>query len=147
MLSEHSSVTGQKKMNDIITPEEFVSALAEAAETYTNEICETVEKGIDRIAGETLKEVKELSPVYEGSSKKLKKGRYRKGWKVRKERRRGNIRITVHNEQYQLVHLLELGHCLRDGTGRVYGNVSAIPHVETAETHAEEKVDKLLEGL
>lgn len=134
-------------MNDLISPEELVSAIVEAAETYTNEIRETIEAGIERIADETLKEVKSLSPIYEGSSKKLRKSKYRRGWTTSVKRSRGNVQITVHNKQYQLVHLLERGHCLKDGTGRVYGNVSAIPHVEIAEKHAEEKIDKLLEGL
>lgn len=134
-------------MNDLISPEDLVSAMVEAAETYTNEIRETVEEGIEQIADETLKEVKSLSPIYEGSNKKLHKGRYRSGWTTSVERSRGKVQITVHNNKYQLVHLLELGHCLKDGTGRVCGNVSAFPHVEIAEKHAEEKINKLLEGL
>lgn len=36
---------------------------------------------------------------------------------------------------------------MKDGTGRVCGNVSAFPHVEIAEKHAEEKINKLLEDL
>lgn len=134
-------------MNDLISPEDLVSAIVEAAETYTNEICETVEEGIERIADETLKEVKSLSPVYEGNRKKLRKGKYRSGWTTSVKRSRGKVQITVHNKQYQLVHLLELGHCLKDGTGRVLGEVSSYPHIEIAEKHAEEKIDKLLEEI
>lgn len=134
-------------MNDLIFPEDLVSAMVEAAETYTNEVRETVENGIDRIADETLKEVKSLSPTYEGNSKKLRKGKYRRGWTTSVKRSRGKVQITVHNEQYQLVHLLELGHLLKDGTGRVYGKVPAYPHVKIAQQHAEEKVDKLLEEI
>lgn len=134
-------------MNDLISPEDLVSAMVEAAETYTNEICETVEGGIVHIGQEAVKEVKMLSPEYEGENKKLRKGKYRSGWTYFLERSKGNFRITVHNKQYQLVHLLELGHCLKDGTGRIYGNVSAFPHVEIAEKHAEEKINKLLEDL
>lgn len=140
-------------MNDLIAPEDLVSAMVEAAKIYTNEIRENVEEGIERIADETLKEVKALSPIYKGGKKKLSsgkylsKGEYRRGWTTSVERSRGKAKITVHNKQYQLVHLLELGHCLKDGTGRVYGDVSAFPHVEIAEKHAEEKINKLLEEL
>lgn len=130
-------------MNDLISPEDLVSAMVEAAETYTNEICETVEEGIVRIGKEAVKEVKRLSPIYEGENKKLRKGKYRSGWAYLIERSKGNFRITVHNKQYQLVHLLELGHLNRDGTTRS----KAFPHVEIAEKHAEEKINKLLEGL
>ena len=140
-------------MNDLISPEDLVSAMVEAAEIYTNEICETVEEGIVRIGKETVKEVKSLSPIYEGSSKKLHKGKYRSGWTTSVERSRGKPRITVHNEQYQLVHLLELGHLTRLGTGRKYYNdngrkyAQPFSHVAPAEKHAEEKIDKLLEDL
>lgn len=140
-------------MNELISPEDLVSAMVEAAETYTNEIRETVEADVERIAGETLKEVKSLSPIYEGSSKKLHKGRYRSGWTTSVERSRGKVQITVHNKQYQLVHLLELGHLTRLGTGRKYYNdngrkyAQPFSHVAPAEKHAEEKINKLLEDL
>ncbi|MCM1270772.1 MAG: hypothetical protein NC247_09150 [Ruminococcus flavefaciens] len=96
-------------MNDLISPEDLVSAMVEAVETYTNEICETVEGGIMSIGKEAMQEVKTLSPKYEGENKKLRKGKYRSGWTYFLERSKGNFRITVHNRQYQLVHLLELG--------------------------------------
>lgn len=140
-------------MNNLISPEDLVSAMVEAAETYTNEICEAVEEGIERIADETLKEVKSLSPIYEGNSKKLRKGKYRSGWTTSVDRSKGKIQITVHNKQYQLVHLLEHGHLTRLGTGRKYYNdngrkyAQPFSHVAPAEKHAEEKINKLLEEL
>lgn len=90
--------------------------------------------------------MKELSPVYEGKSKKLEKGSYKKGWVTSVLKSDGTYRKVVHNKNYRLVHLLELGHKLvRDF--EPYGEVPPKKHIEIAEKHAEEKVDELLEGL
>ncbi len=143
-------------MNNLISPEDLVSAMVEAAETYTNEVRENVEKGIDRIADEALKEIRELSPVYKGNhvrnvkkfGEKATSGAYRRRWNTyRIKFGRMYYTVYIYNRQYQLVHLLELGHLLKDGTGRVYGKVPAYPHVKIVQQHAEEKVDKLLEEI
>ncbi|MDE5583718.1 MAG: HK97 gp10 family phage protein [Ruminococcus sp.] len=134
-------------MSDSISIDEFSAVLAEKCRKYTDEITEKVSDGLEKIGMETVSEVKSLSPVYTGKSKKLTKGTYKRGWTCTIDKSRGKIQVTVHNKKYQLVHLLELGHLLKDGTGRVYGEVQPKVHVETAETHAEEKVNALLEGL
>lgn len=135
-------------MGDSITPEEFVEELSKHCRLYTEEVQKTLENGLKKIGRETAAEVKSLSPVYEGNSKRLEKGKYQKGWTSKFEKTgHGSIKVTVHNKKYQLVHLLELGHLLKDGTCRVYGEVLPKTHVETAEQHAKEKVNALLEGL
>lgn len=138
-----------------INIDDLASAMVEAAKDYTDEIIESVHSGINEITYETLSEVKKLSPVYKGDhvrsvakfGSKALSGAYRRRWYIDSLKRRGVYKTVIHNKQYQLVHLLELGHCLKDGTGRVCGNVSAFPHVEIAEKHAEEKINKLLEDL
>ncbi len=143
-------------MYESISADVLASALVVAAEKYTYDICEAVEQGIDRIAAEAVDEVKKLSPVYEGDYTpkpggaklaKFKSGSYKKGWTSTVSKSRGTYRVTVHNKKYRLVHLLEQGHALRDGTGRVYGEVKAYKHIEIAADHAEKKIDKLLEEL
>lgn len=128
-------------------PENFTEILTDFCRKYTEEVREKAENGLKEIGRETLAEVKSLSPVYEGKSRKLTKGKYKKSWILSVNQTRGTLKITVHNKQYQLVHLLELGHLLKDGTGRIYGEVQPKKHVEEAEKHAEEKVNALLEGL
>lgn len=132
---------------DTIDIDDLTKALQEIAARSSKEVVDKIHKGIDRISRETLQEVKEQSPVYEGKSKKLKKGKYRDSWETSTLDRNGTHRKTVHNKQYQLVHLLELGHDLIDESGRKYSEVKPKKHVETAEAYAEEKVDALLEGL
>ena len=134
-------------MNEIITPDEFVEALVEATRTMTEEVVEEMENGLVDIANETVAELKTLSPVYKGSSKKLKKGDYRKKWRCILEKERGVTRVTIYNQKGGLTHLLEHGHVVRNGTKRIVGNAPAIPHISIAEEHAEKKIDKLMEGL
>lgn len=134
-------------MSDSISIDEFSAVLAEKCRKYTEEITEKVFTEVQKIGMETVSEVKSLSPVYNGNNKKLTKGAYKRGWICTVDQSREKIQVTVHNKKYQLVHLLELGHLLKNGTGRVYGEVPPKEHVETAETHAEEKVNALLEGL
>ncbi|MDE6500798.1 MAG: HK97 gp10 family phage protein [Ruminococcus sp.] len=134
-------------MADTIDIDEFSEILAETCRKYSEEVKQEVKTGIEKIGKETVSEVKSLSPVYKGKDKNLKKGAYKRGWTYSVDESRGNFRVTVHNKKYQLVHLLELGHLLKDGTGRIYGEVPPKKHVETAENHAEEKVDALLGGL
>lgn len=138
-------------MNEIITPDELARALAEATRTMTEEVVEEFESGLERIAKETVDELKRTSPVYKGNDKnrKYKKGTYSKSWTYFVTKGRGVIRVTVYakNGQDNLTHLLEHGHLVKDGTGRVLGNASPIPHIAEAEKHSEEKIDRLLEEL
>ena len=134
-------------MNEIITPDEFAEALAEATRTMTEEVVEEIENGLVDIANNAVEELKRLSPVYKGSSKKLKKGDYRKKWKCLVEKERGVTRVTIYNAKGGLTHLLENGHVVRNGTKRVVGNADPIPHISIVNEHAEKELDKLMEGL
>ncbi len=133
-------------MSDLISPDELAAVLAEHCKKYIDEIVEKVEDGIEQIASECKDEVKALSPVAAFRGKR-KGRRYKNGWSVTVKRTRGSFSCTVHNASYQLVHLLELGHMIKDGTGRVRGQAMPITHVATAEKHAEEKIDKLIGDL
>ncbi len=127
----------------IISPEELGSVLAEAFKTYTDEIKEELYEGLEEIGKEAVKEVKKLSPVYTGKRKRLKKGKYKKGWRYEIQKNRGAIKVVVCNRHYPLTHLLENGTLNHDGTQ----HSKPIPHISIANRHAEEKVDKLLENL
>ena len=128
-----------------MTADDLAKALSEACEEFTDEIKEKIEIKINQIAEEAVEEVKNLSPVYHGKSKKISKGRYKKSWKYRIDKERGNLTATVYasGKQYNLTHLLENGHLNRDGTSRS----KAFPHISIANENAVKKAEKMLEDL
>ena len=73
---------------------------------------------------------------------------YRKGFKIKVDNTQLIKKVTVHNTQYQLTHLLEHGHAIRNGTGRLPGMTRAFPHWEETERVAIEDFEKrIVEGL
>ena len=50
-------------------------------------------------------------------------GTYRKGWTSSVKRDETGINCVVHNRLYQLTHLLNNGHGIKNQTGRSYGHV------------------------
>ena len=132
-------------MFDEIDIDSLSEAIYDAVSYEFTKVNKKINSGISRISRETKEKVKEKSPVYKGKSKKLEKGRYQKGWEITTLKRNGTLRKTLHNKEYQLVHLLELGHDLKDENGIKYGEVKAYPHVEKAQEYANSEVDKLIE--
>lgn len=48
-------------------------------------------------------------------------GKYAKGWKSTAQRGADGIEVTVHAKEYQLTHLLENDHEIKNQTGRSFG--------------------------
>lgn len=75
------------------------------------------------------KEVLEQRAIDAGKDavKELKKesrkrsGQYAKGWKSSVDSGEAGVEVTVHNKQYQLTHLLENDHAIKNQTGKTYG--------------------------
>ena len=89
---------------------------------------------IPNVARQAAKRLKDTSP-------KGKNGKYAKGWRAKIEQGRVNVGATVYGESgtYQLAHLLEFGHVTRNGTGRIYPDTPAHPHIEAVNDWATEK--------
>ena len=118
------------------SPDELTKFLTSAFQQFADGLTAELEDGLSQIGRDTAAELRSTSPVG-------KSGKYRRGWKVSKDKYRGSFTVSVHNRQYSLVHLLENGHLNRDGTSRS----KAFPHVAPAQANAERKVDELLRKL
>ncbi len=115
---------------------------------------------IDDMAAEIMKGLNEYAELADASMKKAvrktansvkneisanapkKTGRYKKSWAARKTKENSHtLEMTVHSkDRYQISHLLENGHALRNG-----GRVEGIPHIAPAEEHGEEMLTRLIE--
>lgn len=95
-------------------------------EQYGRQAREAVEKAVRKTGRETAKDLKNTSPKRTGA--------YASSWTTKVTRSSGRlIGVTVYNkEHYQLTHLLENGHVIKNGVG-TYGRERAIKHIAPAE--------------
>ena len=103
-----------------------------------NEVNESIEQSAERniqlVAKESVSKLKNSSP--------RKTGSYAKGWGVK---RLGDKDVVVHNRtDYQLTHLLENGHVIRNKKG-TYGRTRGIKHIAPVEEELVEEFQKELE--
>lgn len=130
------------------SPDQIAQEITKTLETYGKLADDEIQSVLESVGREAVEKVKAASP--------RRKGRYKRGWKVKIEEKRTRTEVTVHNSRYQLTHLLEFGHKTRLGTGRrgrVYGRkgfVSAQPHIaavnEWAQREAENRIRQKLGG-
>lgn len=121
-----------------IRANDFSLALGQILEDYAEDVQEAVAQAVEKTGKKALKTVKAKSPVRKGKGG----GRYKKGWRMKKER--GGVfgkqaHATVYNAtDGPLVHLLENGHQKSSG-----GRVEGIPHVRPAYEEAERLLPEL----
>ena len=118
------------KIDDLA--KEVMRGLDEYADVTTEQVKKAVRK-----AGNTVrKEIQENAPKNTGD--------YAKSWAVKKVRESSHtLEVVVHSKnRYQLTHLLEFGHCLRNG-----GRTRAMPHIAPAEEKGIEQLEKQIESL
>ena len=125
-------------MADIkVTVDEMDQAIQEQLQKYTGSITEDMKDSLRESAKEIRKDISRNSPV--------RTGRYKKSWSVKKlSEDSTGLDLVVHSKnRYQLTHLLEHGHALRNG-GRVEGK----PHIKPAEEAGKKKlVESLKEKI
>lgn len=107
-------------------------------DSYSREVQEATNKAIDSVAKEAASKLRNTSP--------RKTGDYAKGWKIKKERGKDGLQtVTVHNRtNYQLTHLLENGHVVRNKKG-TYGRTRPIKHIAPVEEWAVDELPREIE--
>lgn len=116
---------------DRIKVDALAQTVMEGLEEYAKLATEDMKEAVKKAGQEAKKDVQAGAPV--------KSGAYKKSWTVKTTREDVNsMEITVHSRnRYQLAHLLEFGHALRNG-----GRARAFPHIAPAEEKAAELLER-----
>ena len=109
--------------------------MADIFDTVSKRVKGIMETAIKETATETVMKLRNTSPVKTGS--------YARGWKVGK--RRGSDYIVHNATDYQLTHLLENGHVIRNKKG-TYGRAPAHKHIKPVEEWASDELPRRIEG-
>lgn len=109
--------------------ESVTAQMQDLLDEIDNEVQRAAEVGIQQVSKESAQKLQNTSP--------RKTGSYARGWTVKKD---GKLGAIVHNKtDYQLTHLLENGHVIRNKKG-TYGRAPGIKHIAPVEEWA---VDEL----
>ena len=126
-------------MSKKVTVDKLASAIMQELEEFQGVTEEAVEKGVSETAKEAVKELQNAHPAGSGMYGSWDK-KYNKGWKVMQTKtdKRYHKKATIHNAtDYQLTHLLEKGHALRQG-----GRAKAFPHIAPVAEKCEDQLVK-----
>lgn len=100
----------------------FSDAIKAALQDFGKDVSEELVETMDQVGKEAVKKLK--------SYKTERKGRYSKGWKYQREKKRLLYEAKIFNSTSgQLTHLIEHGHpIIRNG--QVVGHAKPHPHIE-----------------
>lgn len=106
---------------------------------YSKEVREVANEAAQKVAKECVQKLRNTSPRDSGD--------YAKSWDVKKKKSTSGIdAVIVHNRKhYQLTHLLENGHVVRNKKG-TYGRARPIKHIEPVEEWANGEFQREVEG-
>lgn len=124
-------------MANKIKIDNLTEAIMRELTQYSEELNDQIKIDTNKVAQETVKQLKATSPK--------KSGEYAKGWAQKESVKGRNVskRVVYNKDHYQLTHLLENGHAKVNG-----GRVRAIPHIRPAEELAIKNLeDKIIESI
>jgi len=115
---------------------DFAEVINEELQAFKQEKTEQTKQVITEVTKETVSKLKNIAP-------KGYRGKYAKSFYAKKEfENNGSIRYRIANKEYQLTHLLENGHALRQG-----GRTRAFPHWKTAEDELNNELPRKLKEV
>ncbi len=105
--------------------------MKELLDELNEDVRKSVKDGITAVSKEAVQKLRNTSPGKTGS--------YSKGWSVK---RMGDMDAVVHNRtDYQLTHLLENGHVIKNKKG-TYGRTHGIKHIKPVEEWASDELPR-----
>ena len=116
-----------------VSIEEMAEAINSQMEEYATLAATEMKAAVKKTATSVKKEIQSNAPADTGA--------YKKSWAT-KTQSQGTYSISMvvySKNRYQLAHLLEKGHALRNG-----GRVAAQPHIAPAEENGEEQLLTLI---
>lgn len=106
---------------------------------YKDKVQDVTNESISKTSKEAVQKLRNTSP------KRPNGGSYAKGWTVKKETKLGINSAIVHNRtDYQLTHLLENGHIIKNKKGE-YGRTNGIKHIAPVEEWAQSELPAEIE--
>lgn len=107
-------------------------------DAYEDRVENVYEASVSRVSREAVQRLRNTSPKKSGS--------YARGWTLKKVKSRANVTdVIVHNRtDYQLTHLLENGHVIRNKKGE-YGRTRPIKHIVPVAEWAENELPNDIE--
>lgn len=104
-------------------------------EQYGDKAHEAIDEAAEESAKSCVQQLKNTSP------KRPKHGEYARSWAVKEERAGLHTGYIVYNKKhYQLTHLLENGHVIKNKKG-TYGRTHPIKHIGPAEDAGIQRFD------
>lgn len=118
-------------MADRIRCDQLADAVMRGLEEYKDLAVDEMKAAVKKAGNTAKKEISAGAPVRTGA--------YKKSWAVKTTKESSNaMEVTVYSRnRYQLAHLLEKGHALRNG-----GRARAFPHIAPAEQNAVEMLER-----
>ena len=110
-----------------------------------DDLLDEVSKRVEGVMKTSIKETAMETAIKLRNTSPRKYGDYAQDWKAGKQR--GGDYVVHNAKHYQLTHLLENGHVVRNKKG-TYGRAPAIKHIEPAEDWASDELPRrIMEDL
>ena len=115
--------------------DQMAHVIMEGLQEYADLAAEDMKAAVRKAGNSAKKDIEANAPE--------KTGAYKKSWAVKTVRENANaMEVVVYSRnRYQLAHLLEFGHDLRQG-----GRTRAFPHIAPAEARAAEMLVREVEA-
>ena len=124
---------------DRVKVDQMAHVIMEGLQEYADLATEDMKAAVKKAGNKAKSDVQAGAPV--------KTGKYKKSWVVKTTKENANaMEVTVHSKnRYQLVHLLEFGHALRNG-GRYEGKAHIAPAEQKGMEQLKEEIERALKG-